>query len=318
MLMIPRAVTVAGLAACVVFTSRHSTAAEAVPAAVAGGSAATGAGVPLPAGWHRSASDSFGTGRGCTVRTLAELAARHQEAQWYNRAADGSVRIPNVVINNEQQTYVHFADCIAFATDHLTIQGRGHQDGTITSGELVSRWSARSFCVEATYRIPAADKSWPGVWVYAGTGGGDGSEFDVEQPVTPTQGVHHVSLHNHPTEGQPRILDPRFDPQWMIWYEPTFDASTGPHRYTILYDDAKKTLTRAIDGVVIYTTPFDWNASLGGTGHGPDPVAIVQLAVGGGWPGNLADPASYHGDLDLYVIDYYEPGTNSGSVVPAP
>ena len=305
-------------AAVVVFTAGRCDAAEAVPATTTGAVTATGAGVPLPAGWRHSISDRFGTGPQGTVRTIAELAARYHEAQWYNRDDAGLVRIPNVVINNEQQTYVHFADCIAFAADHLTIQGRGHPDGTITSGELVSRWSARSFCIEATYRIPAADKSWPGVWVYAGTGGGDGSEFDVEQPVTPTQGVHHVSLHNHPTEGQPRVLDPRLDAKWMLWYEPTFDASTGPHRYTILYDDSTKTLTRAIDGVVIYTTPFVWNATLGGTGHGPDAVAIVQLAVGGAWPGNLADPASYHGDLDLYAIEYYEPGTAPGSVAPKP
>jgi hypothetical protein len=52
---------------------------------------------------------------------------------------------------------------------------------------------------------------------------------------------------------------------------------------------------------------WKWNAKLGGTGHGPDATAIVNLAIGGAWPGNTPDPQSYVGDLDLYSLDYYGP-----------
>jgi hypothetical protein len=45
----------------------------------------------------------------------------------------------------------------------------------------------------------------------------------------------------------------------------------------------------------------------GGTGHGPDATTIANLAVGGSWPGNLSNPASYSADLDLYSIEYYGP-----------
>jgi hypothetical protein len=52
---------------------------------------------------------------------------------------------------------------------------------------------------------------------------------------------------------------------------------------------------------------WKWNATLGGTGHGPDATTIVNLAVGGSWPGNVAVPSAYSADLDLYSIAYYGP-----------
>jgi hypothetical protein len=268
----------------------------------------TAAGAPLPAGWVLKASDHFGTGSSCNVGTFAQLHAKYREGQFYNTDAQGLVRIPNVVINHEQQTYVHFEDAVVFATDHLTIQGRGHSDRTITSAQLVSVHAARSWCVEARYRIPSADKSWPAFWQYACAKGNDLSEIDVEQPVTPNQGVHEVSLHNHPAATAISIVDRRFATKWMTFAGGTgFDASTAPLSYTSCYDDSARTITRFIDGKPIYSGSFTWNASLGGTGHGPDACTIVNLAVGGSWPGDLADPSAYHGDLELYSIDYYGP-----------
>jgi hypothetical protein len=65
--------------------------------------------------------------------------------------------------------------------------------------------------------------------------------------------------------------------------------------------------SRYIDGRPIYSAPFNWNDSLGGTGHGADACTILNLAVGGAWPGNLADPSAYSGDFDIYYVDYYAP-----------
>ena len=265
----------------------------------------TTAGVPLPAGWGLHIADHFGTAG--NVGTVAQLHAKYREGQFYNADQNGLVKIPNVVINKEQQTYVHFEQAVVFAADHMSIQGRGHPDGSITSAELVSEYKARSWCVEARYQIPSADKSWPAFWTYGATVPHDSSEFDFEQPITPTQGVHDVSLHNHPGATDMVIADPKFTTKWMTWHDGAFDASTAAHSYTILYDDATKTVERHIDGKLIYRATFTLNASMGGTGHGPDACTIINLAVGGSWPGNVADPKSYSGDLDVYSIDYYGP-----------
>jgi hypothetical protein len=268
----------------------------------------TTAGVTLPSGWGLVRSDRFGTGASSTVTNYAQLHALYNEGQFYNVDANGLVRIPNVVINGEQETYEHFENSIVFSPDHLTIEGRGQPDGSIASGEMVSKSSSRNFCAEARYVIPNADKSWPSFWFYAATSGSDTSEIDIEQPITPYQGVHAVTMYNKPLQAPPTIADSRFTSQYMTWTDPGFDASAAPHYYTTCYNDAGAGLiSRYIDGELIYTAVWKWDLSLGGTGHGPDAAAIMNLAVGGAWPGNLANPAAYVGDLQVYSIEYYGP-----------
>lgn len=267
----------------------------------------TPAGVPVPAGWTLKQWDKFGTGPGSTVTTYTELHARYYEAQFYNRDANGLVNIPNTVINGEQETYVHFETAIAWSTDHLTIQARGQDGGMLTSGEMVSLYTARSFCTEARYRIPSLAGSWPAFWFYGSVAGGDTSEIDVEQPITPNQGVSSVSMYNHPSQTNVVIADPAFTTQYMTWTKASFDGSAAPHTYTACYDDTASTIARYIDGALIYTATFKWQASLGGTGHGPDATTIVNLAVGGDWPGNVANPGAFSADFDVYSIAYYGP-----------
>ncbi|HEY6464288.1 MAG TPA: hypothetical protein VIY73_29170, partial [Polyangiaceae bacterium] len=263
-------------------------------------------------GWTLKVSDHFGTSG--NVTSFADLHAKYYEAQYYNRDGSGLVLLPNVVINDEQETYSHFETAIVFSADHLTIQGRGQPDGAITSGEMVSMYTARSLCIEGRYQIPATDKSWPAFWLYGATSDHDSSEIDVEQPVTPNQGVHDVSMYNHPSAttdggfpGNVSIVDSQFTTAYMTWHDPSFDASSAPHTYTACYDDDSATITRCIDGNVIYRAAWKWNASLGGTGHGTDACTTFNLAVGGDWPGNVATPSAYSGDLDLYSIEYYGP-----------
>ena len=269
------------------------------PASVA---TSTASGVLLPVGWRLKRSDHFG--RSGNIRNARDLADRYYEAQYYNRNESGRVRIPNIVINGEQQTYQHFgnAGVFAFKEDHLTIQARGKPDGTIESGEVVSKYVARSWCIEARYTIPASDKSWPAFWQYAAKGAGNtGAEVDFEQPVYANQSVHDVSLFNHGAqEVDLEILDLRFSIRFMMFSDPGFDGSIAPHTYTSCYDDPAGRLTRYIDGKPIYAASWKW--------RGPDATTIVNLAVGGKWPGNHPDPGSYAGDLDLYSIDYYGPG----------
>ncbi len=267
----------------------------------------TPSGVPVPSGWTLKEWDQFGTGPGSTVTTVAQLHARYYEAQFYNRDANGLVTIPNTVINQEQETYVHFETAIAWSIDHLTVRARGQPDGSITSGEMVSIYTARSFCTEAKYKIPSPAGSWPAFWFYGSVAGGDTSEIDVEQPITPNQSVSSVSMYNHPSQTNVVIADPAFTTQYMTWTKSSFDGSAAAHTYTACYDDAGSLVSRYIDGSLIYTATFKWQASLGGTGKGPDATTIVNLAVGGNWPGNVATPSTFSADLDLYYLAYYGP-----------
>ncbi len=264
----------------------------------------TAAGVPLPQGWTLKSWDQFGTSG--NVTNVQQLHAKYYEAQYYNRDSSGLVTIPNTVINGEQETYSHFETVIAWASDHLTIQARGQSNGSINSGEMVSKYTARSFCTEAKYRIPSTKGSWPAFWFY-GAASGDSSEIDVEQPITSSQGVSQVTMYNHPGQSNVVIADSAFTTQYMTWSKSSFNASTAPHTYTVCYDDSKSSLARYIDGGLIYTATFKWDQSLGGTGHGPDAATIVNLAVGGSWPGNVSNPGSFSDNLDLYYLQYFGP-----------
>lgn len=264
------------------------------------GRATTIAGVPLPIGWALRQSDNFGTDGNIT--NYDQLHAEYCEGQFYDVDSSGClVRLPNVVINNEQQTYEHFETSIVFFTDHLQIQGRGQPSGVIQSAEIVAKYTPLSFCVEARYQIPATPGSWPAFWFYGSTSQNTTSEIDVEQPVTltGTQGVTDVSLLNHPTIGTITIANPDFTTQWMTYYS-SIDFSAAPHYYTVCYDNNTRTITKWIDGGLIYTAD-NWQWS------GPNPNTIINLAVGGSWPGDLSNPSEYSGNLDVYSIEYYGP-----------
>jgi hypothetical protein len=269
-----------------------------------GSTGKTASGISIPQGWTLKVWDQFGTSG--NVTNFEQLHAKYYEAQYYNRDSSGLVTIPNTVINSEQETYSHFESVIAWASDHLTIQARGQSNGSIDSGELVSKYTARSFCTEAKYRIPSTKGSWPAFWFY-GAASGDSSEIDVEQPITSSQGVSQVTMYNHPGESNVVIADSAFTTQYMTWSKSSFNASTAPHTYTVCYDDSKSSLARYIDGGLVYTATFKWDQSLGGTGHGPDAATIVNVAVGGSWPGNVSNPSSYSDNLDLYYLQYFGP-----------
>ncbi len=268
------------------------------------GTGKTASGISIPQGWTLKFWDQFGTSG--NVTNFEQLHAKYYEAQYYNRDGSGLVTIPNTVINSEQETYSHFESVIAWASDHLTIQARGRPDGSIDSGELVSKYAARSFCTEAKYRIPSTKGSWPAFWFY-GAASGDSSEIDVEQPITSSQGVSQVTMYNHPGQSDVVIADSAFTTQYMTWSKSSFNASTAPHTYAVCYDDSKSSLARYIDGGLVYTATFKWDQSLGGTGHGPDAATIVNVAVGGSWPGNVSNPSSYSDNLDLYYLQYFAP-----------
>ena len=171
---------------------------------------------------------------------------------------------------------------------------------------MVSKYTARSFCTEAKYRIPSTKGSWPAFWFY-GAASGDSSEIDVEQPITSSQGVSQVTMYDHPSQSNVMIADSAFTTQYMTWSKSSFNGSTAPHTYTVCYDDSKSSLARYIDGGLIYTATFKWDQSLGGTGHGPDASTIVNVAVGGSWPGNVSNPSSFNDNLDLYYLQYFGP-----------
>jgi hypothetical protein len=268
----------------------------------------TKAGAPIPSGWEMKRIDTFGTAG--SVPDLTTLHSLYNEGQFYNVDGAGLVIIPNTVINNEQETYMHFEDVIAFSSDHIKIQARGQPDNSITSGELVSKYFARSFIFEGRVQVPSTGGSWAAFWAYGRASGNDSSEFDNEFSMTFGQEAdvqHEFTMFNHPQETNIVISDSRFTTQFYEFFDSALNVTTSPHSYTMVYDDDAGTITRYFDGKLVYTADFTWNASLGGTGFGPDANLIINLAAGGDFPGQIPTPSAYSGDMDIYWVGYYAP-----------
>jgi hypothetical protein len=268
--------------------------------------AKTTAGVPLPEGWGLKQADHFGYNG--NVASYESLHSKYYEGQFYNRVGSaGLVQIPNTRINHEQQDYVHFEQAVAFANDHITIQAHGQPDGQITSAEMVSIYTARSFCVESKYTTAGNSQSWSAFWNITSEAAADTSELDVEHPNNSYLGVNDVSFHSHPESTNFQVVDNRFDTGSMNWHEQSFDSSREPHTYTICYDDSRARASRYIDGHQIFEADFKWNSTIGGTGYGPDATTILNLAVGGDWLHDVADPVHFQADMDIYSVEYYGP-----------
>jgi hypothetical protein len=182
------------------------------------------------------------------------------------------------------------------------------------------------FCVEASYRIPYKAGSWPSFYFYRSVATPSISdEIDVEQPVkarTDGTDVYRVYLHNHPSEFTSITKwASGFDINSMSYYNGPFDIPYGyakyAHSYTVCYDnhdsnncanDHSCTIDKYIDGTHIYTATDDWSwlgLTQGVLTQNP-PNAIINLAVGGSFPGNV-NPMAYQGNLDVYYIEYYGP-----------
>lgn len=289
-----------------------------------GASNLTAGGVPLPAGWTVQRLDTFGTAG--SVPGPIRMHTFYFEGAMWNRDADGRTFIPNGIINGQQQTYQHYEDStFNFMSDRLRIQGRGQGDNSIKSGQLVSKQLYRSFIFEARFTSPATLGTWIEYWAFAGASGGDTSELDVEILMSTDghYGLHNATLNNHPFI-TPTSDDSHFsvDASFILNYDnAAFDKTTGPHYYTIYYDDTGPgTVRRYIDGVLIYHVTWKWNDSLGGTGFGPDAALMIDLACGttfgGNFPGTIASPSAWSGDMDIYSIGVYTPGA-AGRAVPA-
>jgi hypothetical protein len=96
----------------------------------------------------------------------------------------------------------------------------------------------------------------------------------------------------------------------MYTPSPVINFSAAPHYYTTCYDDTAQTITRWVDGVLVYSVnSWQW--------VGPNANTVVDLAAGssgGTYPGTIPSPATFSANMDLYSIAYYTPYSQYPSV----
>ncbi len=188
--------------------------------------------------------------------------------------------------DGQQQVYT--ADRRNAALDgagHLAITARREADGTITSARLTTqdRFTTTFGRIEARIKVPGGPGTWPAFWMLGAdldvAGWPACGEIDVMEHVGADPRRCHGTLHGPGYSGLAggvgRVMDAGTD------------LSEDFHEYAVAWDESA--VTWILDGREQHRlTPADV--------PGPWPFdhpfyLLVNLAIGGDWPGNDGDPA---------------------------
>lgn len=156
----------------------------------------------------------------------------------------------------------------------------GMKTGGIESGMLRSKWTGEYGYFECSMKVPPGRGMWPTFWLSAQDGKWP-PEIDVMEIVNNGSDTTKNSFHNlhggkqDPPSDIATVLDKNGS------YHPPFDYADGFHTFGALW--TPDTVTHYVDGVQIAKRRMKWRHS-DGSEAGPAHV-LVNLAVGGAWPG---------------------------------
>ena len=203
-------------------------------------------------------------------------------------------------LNDEWSRY-RDRDNHVFTPGGLSLVARapaGAAPGAIESGMLRSRWSGEYGVFEIRMRVPAGRGMWPAFWLNPEDRRWP-PEIDVVEIVnngrdTTRQSFHF--LHPDPPRAAGGASASRLDEHQVFW--PGIDYAQGFHVFAVEWTPER--VRHFVDGDLIADRPFRWRHE-DGSDAGPAHL-LVNLAVGGHWPGPPADgDAALPARLD---IDY--------------
>ena len=250
---------------------------------------ANAAAPPTPTGWTPVMIDDFNGPAG----TLPD------PARWGYDLGGGGFG------NGELQNYTNRASNVS--TDgqgNLVITARKENFGncwygacTHTSGRILTKgkFTQKYGRVEARLKVPAGQGLWPAFWMLGddidAVGWPNTGEIDITEVLGHETNKTYGTLHGPGYSGGASIGQPYVLPAGQ-------DFSTGFHTFTI--DWAPDTIKWYVDGVLFSTkTPADLRGNRWVFDH--PFFIIVNLAVGGNWPGSPDDATRFPAE---YVIDY--------------
>ncbi len=209
-------------------------------------------------------------------------------------------------LNDEWQRYRDSRNHV-FGPDGLSLVARltdkGMQRGAIESGMLRSRWTGEFGYYEARVRVPRARGAWPAFWLNPQDMTWP-PEIDIFEIVDNGRDTSARSFHF--LHGGAKAA-PQPEPSFTLmgrnkFYEPAFNYADGFHTFAVMWTPGE--VTHYVDGVRIKQTPFSWTHA-GGADAGPAHV-LLNLAVGGHWPGAPVAEADFPMKLDVEFIRVWQ------------
>jgi beta-glucanase (GH16 family) len=177
----------------------------------------------------------------------------------------------------------------------------GLRDGGIQSGMLRSKWTGEYGYFEIRMKVPPGRGLWPAFWLNPEDQRWP-PEIDIVEIVNNGRDTTRNSFHNiHP--GRPADEAP-INVQLDRWgsYRPNFDYADGFHRFAVKWTPDR--VTHYVDDVPVAERHLIWRHSDGSDG-GPVHV-LVNLAVGGDWPGPPMDTAEFPAILQVDYVRVWQ------------
>ena len=204
-------------------------------------------------------------------------------------------------LNDEWSRYRDH-DNHVFTPTGLSLMARAPErvaPGAIESGMLRSRWSGRYGVFEIRMRVPAGRGLWPAFWLNPEDQRWP-PEIDVVEIVNNGRDTTRQSFHFLHPDPSPAALTvagalSRLDDHQI--YTPGVDYAQAFHVFAVEWTADR--VRHYVDGQLVADRPFQWRHGDGSDG-GPAHV-LVNLAVGGQWPGPPPPDATFPAALE---IDY--------------
>jgi len=198
--------------------------------------------------------------------------------------------------NNELQYYTD-GNNLSFANGKMTIEAREENFGgnAYTSGKIITKglFEVRYGKVEARIKIPAGQGLWPAFWMLGSNidqvSWPQCGEIDVMEHVnfeTQIHGTAHWNNNGHVYFGASAATDP-----------------TVYHVYTIEWDSTK--IDWFLDGSLFYTLDIENNFNSTEEFHLPY-YLILNLAVGGNWPGNPNGTTPFPSQMEIDYVRVFK------------
>jgi hypothetical protein len=173
--------------------------------------------------------------------------------------------------------------------------------GRIESGMLRSRWSGRYGVFEVRMKVPSGRGLWPAFWLNPQDQKWP-PEIDVVEIVDNGRDSTDRSFHFLHGAGvaKTKPLASRLDKSGS--YRPGVDYSLDFHVFAVEW--TRDRVRHLVDGVVVADRGFRWiheDGSDAGDAH-----VLVNLAVGGKWPGPPVDPSIFPARLELETIRVWQ------------
>jgi beta-glucanase (GH16 family) len=206
-------------------------------------------------------------------------------------------------LKDEWQRYRDNANHV-FVDGNLALVARvpgALRTGEVESGMLRSKWAGQYGYFEIRMKVPAGRGLWPAFWLNPEDKRWP-PEIDVVEIVNNGRDTTLASFHFLHGIGKKtsRVTLTQLD-RWGA-YRPGFDYANGFHDFAVEWTE--EAVRHYVDGVLVADRTFEWKHD-DGTDGGPAHV-LVNLAVGGKWPGPPVQPDVFPAKLEIDYIRVWQ------------